>query len=101
MKEREFDEGDPISILDFLKEFRDTCDRIGVRKAVAMWLLAHIMRKPASSWLSARLSSGKSDVSRLHDGRLFSYAEVFNYPLAAYATDDVIAHAVKYLVIYK
>lgn len=101
LKETEFDESDPISVLAFLKEFRDACDSIGVHEGVAMWLFPHFMKKPASSSLSARLSSRKSKSSGLHDERLSSYVEVVNFMLATYATDDVIARAVKTLENYK
>lgn len=62
-----------------------------------MWLYPHFMKKPASSSLSARLSSRKTNSLGLHDARLVSYVEVVNFILATYATDDVIAKAVKQL----
>lgn len=46
-----FDEADAISILAFLKEFRDERDSIGVHERVVMWLLPHLVKKPATSSL--------------------------------------------------
>lgn len=72
-----------------------------MHKGVAMWLLSHFMKKPASSALAACLSTKKTTWTGLHDERLHSYVEVVNSPLAAYATDAGIAQALKELESYR
>lgn len=43
----------------------------------------------------------KSNSSGFHDERVSSYVEVVSFLLATYATDEVIARAVKYVESYK
>lgn len=59
-----------------------------------------IMKKLASSAFSARLSSRKPNLSRLHDERLSSHAKVVSVLLATYVTDDIISREVRYLESY-
>lgn len=86
-----FDEVDPISISAVFKEFRAACDSIEVHEELKVWLFLNFMRKPASSSLSARSSFKKWKLSGLHDKRLLSYFEVFDFLLATYATHHVIS----------
>lgn len=58
LKETKFVENDRVSILNILKGFRDACDCIGVHEAVSMRLCPNLMRKPASSFLSASYPQG-------------------------------------------
>lgn len=60
LKQEEFDEADTISILTFLKKFRDMYNTIEVHDRVAMWLFVHFMKMLASSSFSARRSSRKA-----------------------------------------
>lgn len=61
-----FDEMDPISILTILKDFRDSCDSIGIHAGEATWLVSYFMIKPVSSPLEAQLSPKNIRVTGLH-----------------------------------
>lgn len=62
---------------------------------VATWLVSYFMKKPALSSLHARVSPMKICLTELHDERLSSYVKVVNFLLITFATDDIIARAIK------
>lgn len=101
LSETDFDDIGPISILLFLKNFCDACGSIGIYEGASMWLIFYSMKKPTSSSLEVLLSPKETCTPSLHGERLPSYVEVVNCLLTAYATDDIITHAIKKLKSYK
>lgn len=61
LTETEYDKADSISILAFSKERKDKCNSMGVHERVEMRFHSGFKKKRASSMLSARLSSKKSN----------------------------------------
>lgn len=55
LKETNFDEMDPSSILVFLKKFCDACGSVSMHEGAATGLVSYFMKKPASPSLEARL----------------------------------------------
>lgn len=65
LKEMEFHKALLLSILPFLKRFRDACESICLYGVVTMSLLPSFKDKPASSSLSAHILSTKSKTFEL------------------------------------
>lgn len=95
------DEMNPISILAFLKKFRDACDCVDIHEGVDTWLVSSFMNSPTSLSLEAQLSLRKIRATVLHDESISTYAEVVNYLLRTYATNGIIIQAIKESKSYK
>lgn len=54
LKKPAIDRDDPISILSFLKTFRDSYNSIRIYEAVSMRVFSKVVEKPASSSFSTR-----------------------------------------------
>ena len=107
LKSMNFDGSRPIAILNFLAEFRRSCDTNRVHEGAAFHLfsnfirgtaiedLRHNLTGPGHNEISGDGSDVEGDVEAAPSvlGRLTSYCEVVQYLLFTYATDDVIAEA--------
>lgn len=91
----------PISILVFLKEFRNAYESVVIHEGVARWLVSYFMKMSALSSLETRLSPRKIRASGLHDEKLSTYVEVVTHFLGTYATNNIIAQTMKELEFYK
>lgn len=97
LKETGFVKMNPISMLAFANIVWDACHSIGTSEGAATLLFSYFMNKPASLSLEAWLASEKIHATRHQDERLSSHVEAVNYRLWTYATDDIVARAIKVL----
>lgn len=96
MKPRTFNLFDPISIIEFVKNFELASDTNEVHECAAMSLFDFLMNKTASAVLNAQISAEHTDKQHSQPAsgktRYFtSYRLVVNFSLNNFATDQAVA----------
>ena len=94
MKTHTFGGQDPIAVLGFLAQYKMACDRNGVSEGAAVWCFQFYLTGQAHALLQSRLHGNTMAVDAEQRELLETYAEVVNFLLRTYATDEVISEAV-------
>lgn len=95
MGEHRFNGSDPITILDFLDRFRETCDKHSVSEGLAMWCFQYFLGGSARALLTSRLTGKSLAIDSCKRETLRSYPEVVNFLLQTYATEDAMCEALE------
>lgn len=91
MKRIYFDKMDSISMLTFLKDFRNTYNKNGIQEEVATWPISYLIRNSASSSLKARLTRREIHATGPLTERPSSYINGVNNLFTTSTSDDVTA----------
>ena len=94
MKTHTFGGQDPIAVLGFLVRFKMACDHNGVSEGAAVWCFQFYLTVQAHALLQSRLHGNTMAVDAEQRELLETYAEVVNFLLRTYATDEVLSEAV-------
>lgn len=83
MKAYTVDDEDPITILDFLAQFKRACDASGVSEEVAVWIMRTFIKDGPTSSLTAQMAShGDGDsaflLPKARGEQISTYVEAFN-----------------------
>ena len=81
-------------MLGFLARFKMACDHNGVSEGAAIWCFQFYLTGQAHALLQSRLHGNTMAVDAEQRELLETYAEVVNFLLRTYATDEVISEAV-------
>lgn len=92
MKDHSCSGEDASSVIEFLTNFKRSCDSTRIHEKVALWHFREFMNGPAPATIKARLKSPSNNVNTRQES-ITSYAEVFNHLLRLRATDTAIAIA--------
>lgn len=82
---------DPMSVVAFLKKFRNICVRIDIHEGLVTLFVSYFMKKPAPLSMKIRLPPSKIRANGLHDERLSTNFEVVSNFLSSYVIDDILA----------
>ena len=94
MKTHTFGGQDPIAVLGFLARFKMACGHNEVSDGAAVWCFQFYLTGQAHDFLQSRLHGNIVAVDAERREPLETYAEVVNFLLRTYATDEVISEAV-------
>ena len=94
MKTHTFGGQDPIAMLEFLARFKMACDHNGVSEGAAVWCFQFYLTGQVHALLQSRLHGKTMAFDSEQRVLPETYAEVVNFLLRTYATDDVISEAV-------
>lgn len=89
MEDHSFSSKDPVSIINFLTEFKRACDLSHYQEGAAVWLFPDFMTGSALSTIKVRLELSSKDVN-VHNGTTTSNTGVVNHLLRCHATDAVM-----------
>ena len=91
MAHHRFNGKDPITVLDFLARFKDSCDRNNISEAAAVWCFQYFLDGQAANVVKTGLSGRSLAVDASRADMLTSYEEV----VKTYATEETMAEAIK------
>ena len=94
MKTHTFGGQDAIAVLGFLARFKMACDHNGFSEGAAVWCFQFYLTGQAHALLQSRQHRNTMAVVAEQRQLLETYAEVVNFLLRTYATDEVISEAV-------
>ena len=94
MAHHRFNGKDPITVLDFLARFKDSCDRNNISEAAAVWCFQYFLDGQAANVVKTRLSGRSLAVDASRADMLTSYEEVVQFLLKTYATEEAMAEAI-------
>ena len=94
MKTPTFGGQDPIAVLGFLAQFKMACDHNGVSEGAAVWCFQLYLTGQAHAFPQSRLHGNSMAIDAEQRELSETYAEVVNFLLRTYATDEVFSKAV-------
>ena len=94
IKTHTFGGQDPIAVLGFLARFKMACDHNGVSEGADVWCFQFYLTGQAHALFQSRIHGNNMAVDAEQRELLETYAEVVNFLLRTYATDEFISEAV-------
>lgn len=88
MTDKAFNGMDCISVINFLTEFKQTCDSSRTHESASVWILQEIMNCPSPAAIKAQFTMSSND-GNSHAGTISTYAEALHHQLNRYASDAV------------
>lgn len=94
MKNQEFNEQNPVSVITFLTESKRVCDSSQIYAEAAVWVFREFTSCPALADIQMQLTLSSNDTNN-DESKITSSARVASHILTRYATGALICKADK------